>query len=76
MPETSVGAGTVATQTADVPAVEGYRCLGVVGANSWHGQLVYQAFEVSGSKVVVTLRNVASWDVSTTGSVNILYARE
>lgn len=76
MPEISVEAGTVATQKADAPAVEGYRCVGVVGANTWHGQLVYQAFGVSGSEIIVTLRNVASWDVSTTGEVSLLYVME
>ena len=75
MPSTSVNANTVATQSAAIPVVEGYEAIGIVGANSWHGQIVHQAFELSDGKIIITLRNLSNSKLSTTGKVRILYAR-
>ena len=74
MPSVSVGGYTVSTQTKVVDSVEGYTPVGIVGANTWHGQLVYQAFELNGSKAVITIRNLSGSTISTTGSVQVLYA--
>ena len=75
MPATSIPANTAATQSAAVPKVDGYSPLGIVGCNSWHGQLVYQGFELSGDKVIVTLRNLSSAAISATGVARVLYVR-
>ena len=75
MPATSIPANTAAAQSAAAPKVDGYSPLGIVGCNSWHGQLVYQGFELSGDKVIVTLRNLSSAAISATGVARVLYAR-
>lgn len=75
MPSTTVGANTVAVQHLDVPPVEGYDPIGIVGANSWHGQAVYQGFDLSESTVMITLRNVSGSSITTSGSVSILYMK-
>lgn len=72
----SVPAYSVATQYGKAPDVDGFAVVGVVGANTWHSQLVYQAFDFNGSSVVVTLRNLSGSTVTTTGSAVVLYARK
>lgn len=75
MPSVSVGAYTVATQSKKPDTVKGYTPIGIVGANTWHGQLVYQAFELNGSNnAIVTIRNLSGSTISTTGSIRVLYA--
>ena len=74
MPSVSVGAYTVATQRKSLDSVAGYTPVGIVGANTWHGQLVYQAFDLDGSKAVITIRNLSGSAISTTGSIKVLYA--
>ena len=76
MPATSIPANTAGVQSAAVPKVDGYSPLGIVGCNSWHGQLVYQGFELSGDKVGVTLRNLSGAAIYATGEVSVLYAKD
>ena len=75
MPSVTVGGSTVGTQKTTVPTVSGYKAIGIVGMNSWHGQLVYQACELDGNTIVVTLRNMSGGSISTTGAVQVLYAK-
>lgn len=74
MPSVSVGAYTVATQSKKPDTVKGYTPIGVIGANTWHGQLVYQAFDFNGSSAIVTIRNLSGSTISTTGSIKVLYS--
>ena len=75
MPNVNVGGSTVGTQKVAAPTVAGYKAIGIVGMNSWHGQLVYQACELSGNTIVVTLRNITGGSISTTGAVQVLYVK-
>lgn len=75
MPNVNVGGSTVGTQKVAAPTVAGYKAIGIVGMNSWHGQLVYQACELSGNTIVVTLRNMTGGSISTAGAVQVLYVK-
>lgn len=76
LPATTIPANTAAPQSTAAPKVDGYSPIGIVGCNSWHGQLVYQGFELSGGAIVITLRNLSSAAISATGGVNVLYAKD
>ena len=76
MPSTTIPANTAAAQSTAVPKVDGYSPIGIVGCNSWHGQLVYQGFELSGGAIVITLRNLSGSAIPATGVARVLFAKD